>query len=241
MVKPVQAVIDNIINLAYPLHCAICKKKLDPSDKRAVCHFCMSSIARNPKPYCRSCVRSHGGGGAMCGECVKAHFVFLRAWSACLYKDNLKELIHMLKYNRKKYLSKTLSKLMIDFVNEEREVLEDVDAITFVPISSRRFADRGFNQSELFAKDISKMFGVPVIDLLKKIKKTANQNELSRDGRLLNLKNAFKVRRGPVIGDLRLLLVDDVMTTGATLNECAKALLASGAKDVRCLTLARGL
>jgi len=90
--------------------------------------------------------------------------------------------------------------------------------------------------------DISKRCGIPVSDCLDKKKQTRHQNELSRDERLVNLSGVFRVKdKVDRLTGKNILIMDDVMTTGATLNECAKALLSSGAKEVRCLTLARGL
>lgn len=154
----------------------------------------------------------------------------------------MKELVHKFKYNGKISLARTLSGLIGDFLRRNGELVAGIDSITFVPLESGRLRKRGFNQSKMLAVEISRRYDIPIADCLEKVNRTRHQNELSRDDRLVNLNGAFRVKNNA--GDLKgkgMLLLDDVMTTGATLNECAKALISAGAKEVRCLTLARGL
>jgi len=229
------------INLIYPLHCAYCKKRLNPLDSLGVCPLCIAKIKKNPKPYCVSCGRSVVRSPDLCPECRKARFSFKTAHSACIHEGILKELIHLFKYKGRLNLSNLLSGLMIDFIKENDYLLSGVDAVTFVPIQRRRIIKRGFNQSGILARDITKAFGLPLLDILKKVRKTKPQNELSRDDRLNNLNGAIRVNSRGRINGLKILLIDDVMATGATLDESAKALLSGGAKEVRCLTLSRGI
>jgi ComF family protein len=200
----------------------------------------MGAIRMNPKPHCLSCGRSMRDSRAVCPECRKARFHFERAFSACLYEGALKEIVHQFKYSGRPGLLKTLTLLMVDFLKNNREVLAGIDAVTFVPLQPGRVRGRGFNQSRLLAAGIAAEAGVPLLDTLAKRRATKPQNELSRDERLRNLKGAFSARRDVRLKGLNLLLVDDVMTTGATLDECAGTLVGAGAGKVRCLTLARG-
>ena len=225
MDRTIVSVTKNFVNLIYPLRCAACGKSLNPVDEFGVCRVCLNKIRRNPKPYSRSC----------------GLFFFEKAYSACLYEGALKELIRLFKYKGRISLAKILSKLMIDFIKENDEILYGIDIITFVPIQARRLRERGFNQSRALALNLSKEFGIPVTDALKKTKLTKPQNELTRNERLTNLKNAFKARGRLKLKGNAILLIDDVMTTGATLSECSKVLLDAGAESVRCLTLARGI
>jgi len=138
-------------------------------------------------------------------------------------------------------IGRTLSGLMIDYVKENGEIVNGVDMITFVPLDNSRLQRRGFNQSRILAFNISKEFDTRFADILEKPVRTRHQNELSRDRRLVNLDGAFRIKKNARVYDMRILIVDDVMTTGATLNECAKTLVEGGAKSVRCITLARGM
>ncbi len=148
------------------------------------------------------------------------------------YEGVLAETINCLKFYGIKRLAKPLVRLLCIFDCSE------FDGIIPVPLSIKGLIERGFNQSLPIARVISKKFHVPLLmDNLRKIKETPPQIGLSARERLLNLKNAFEVR-GNIRG-LRLLLVDDVMTTGATVAECSKELMKAKAKEVTVLTLAR--
>jgi len=231
----------SFINLIYPLHCAACKKPLDPEHESAVCDHCIGLIKRNPAPHCIYCGKSVDTAGCACGDCLNKKPIFFKASSAYLYEGVLKELILQFKYKGKLALSNDLSGLMSDFLYDNPDILEDVSIITFVPISTSRMMRRGFNQSKILAKHLSDSYGIPMVKCIEKTASTKNQNELARLDRLSNLKGAFRVKSGTNLNGLTILIVDDVMTTGATLNECAIALKKHGAANVRCLTLARGL
>jgi competence protein ComFC len=152
----------------------------------------------------------------------------------------LKDLIHLFKYKGKLLLSGVLCDKLLEFIKDNQEIIEGVDVITFVPASHSWLNGRDYNQSGLLAAAVSKRFGVPVKKPIEKIRKTPRQNELSREERLTNLSGAFGIKDGTALKDSKVLLVDDVMTTGATLSECAGILKSAGAKEVKCLTLARG-
>lgn len=206
-----------------------------------LCAFCNRKICQNPKPYCERCGRSIDNSGALCAECRKTKLHFSAARSAYIYDGALKEVIRAFKYKGKLTLGAGLARLLMDFIKENEDMILGIDAITFVPLQNGRMRERGFNQSKALASRIAEEIKIHCPDLLEKIRSTKNQNELSRDGRLCNLRGAFRIRRGSDIKGLRILLVDDVMTTGSTLSECSKTLFDAGAAEVRCLTLARGL
>ena len=233
----------SFINLIYPLHCASCSKPLEAVNELGVCAFCQAEIKRNPRPYCDRCGRSIENAPGPCPECVKMQPLFSRAYSACLYEGSLKELIHAFKYKNRRSLSGLFTDLLLDFINDNPDVLDGIDVITFVPIHRKRLNERGFNQSELLASCLGKAVGIPVKNFLEKRQQTKNQNELSREERLCNINGTTCVNPEAAleIKGVGVLIVDDVMTTGSTLNESSRALLAAGAREVRCLSLARGL
>lgn len=240
LLMTIVALAKNLINLIYPLHCASCRKPLDAMDETGVCRFCISQVRPNPKPYCRSCGRSLESTEELCADCKETRFHFERAYSACLHEGAMKELIHSFKYKRNMGLGRVLSEYMANFLGDNKEITDGIDAVTFVPLHPARQAERGFNQSQLLADTLARSIDMPFLNCLKKIRSSRPQNELTRDSRLTNLRGAFKIR-DLKIDDLGLLLIDDVMTTGATLDECSRVLLDSGAKKVKCLTLARGV
>jgi ComF family protein len=159
----------------------------------------------------------------------------------CLYGGVLKECIHLFKYNERLRLSRILSELMVDFIKTNRQIIDDVDIIVPVPLSAGRLWQRGYNQSEILARALAKELGLSFSNALVKTKSTRPQSELKRDRRLNNVRGVFGIRRGARIAGKTILLVDDVLTTGSTLNECARILLESGAGRIRALTLARGI
>lgn len=237
----IASLVKNLVNLVYPLHCASCKKPLDPENGSSICGHCIGLIKPNPAPYCIYCGRSIDSAGCACGDCLKSKPAFSKAYSACLYEGALKELILQFKYKGKLALSGDLSGLISNFLYTNPDILEGVDMITFVPIDMNRMIKRGFNQSKILAKHLSDSYGISMADCIEKTFSTKNQNELSRQERLSNLNGAFRVKNTVDLAGLTVVIVDDVMTTGATLNECSIALIKAGAASVRCLTLARGL
>jgi ComF family protein len=164
------------------------------------------------------------------------------ARSACVYEGVAKELVCVFKYKNRRPLASVLAGIMIDFLKNENGIAKTAEAVTFVPLHKKRLRERDFNQSEMLGRKVAAGLSLPVIDCLEKTRQTASQNELSRNERLVNLKGAFKTRRGvsALFRDRELLLVDDVMTTGATLDECSRTLLEAGARKIRCITFARG-
>jgi ComF family protein len=220
--QELKAFAKNFINLFYPLHCMSCNSQLDALNESRLCDKCGASIKPNAMPP------------------FELETTGVMAYSAAIYEGTMKELIHSFKYKGKLTLTRTFIKLMADHIKENPEIL-DVDLITAVPLHRSRLMRREFNQSLVLANKLAREFSLPAKDALKKTKKTKYQNELSKSERLTNLKGAFRVRDNNDISGKDILLVDDVMTTGATLNECADTLLAGGAGSVKCFTLARGI
>jgi competence protein ComFC len=228
MISPMtfKAIAKNFINLLYPRHCEYCKKAMPAEAKAPLCHSCMGQIKRSPD------IRT--------GSRNSRHY-FTNARSACIYEGVLAELIHSFKYKGKITLAAPLASFMIELAASDRELMDGIKAVTYVPVQDSFMMKRDYNHSGVLAGRLGKEFGLPVLDNLKKIRRTRPQNELSRDERLVNLKGAFAVKDGQKIAGLKILLIDDVMTTGATLDECSKVLLENGADEVRCLTLSRGV
>jgi ComF family protein len=159
----------------------------------------------------------------------------------CLYEGTAKNCIHLLKYNSRLKLAAPLGKLMFDFVNKNMDY-EDFDMIVPVPLHSSRLRERGFNQAEVLSRKLSGYTKHPVCtNVLKRTKPTLSQTGLSKTKRFTNLQGAFKITKDAFVSGKKVLLVDDVFTTGSTVNEAAKALLKAGAESVDALVLARGI
>ena len=186
--------------------------------------------------------------GFICNECME-RLIFLhkeveiesgkmnRTLYCLSYNKYLKEMVHDFKFNDKSYLYKPLGELMLKTIKEKR--IFEMDLIAYIPIHRRKEAIRGYNQSELLATYIGEKLNLPLSkNNLVKSKWTKEQNTLNRIERYKNLKDSFAIRNPKEFAHKRILLVDDLITTGSTFNECTNLLVESGAKSVTCLALA---
>jgi ComF family protein len=171
-----------------------------------------------------------------CAVCRSGLRGFDAAYCYGSYEGTLRELIHVYKYGRVQTLAKPLADLLaLALPREER-----FDAVTAVPLHWRRRWERGFNQSELLARLMAKRYGIPVWRALRRVRATETQAGLSNTRRRLNVTKAFECRmEAKALKGKRILLIDDVMTTGSTAAACARALKSAGAKNVALLTVAR--
>jgi len=164
---------------------------------------------------------------------------FDRAFSPCVYEGITKELIHTFKYQGKDYLGATLSRLMVDFIEDYNVPIEVLDLVVPIPLHQTRLREREFNQAQILSDHITRTFNKRIApDTLRRLRHTKTQTELETNERLLNVKGSFAVTDNAQIKGKNILLVDDVLTTGATSSEAAHALKNSGANIVFVLTLA---
>ena len=188
-------------------------------------------------PKCLICGMT--GNDVLCPKCVSqikyTPYVNGPTASVAIYDGIIKTAIKKFKFEKKKRLAKPLAKIMLDNLP-----FQDFDAIIPVPLHKTRSKDRGFNQSEFLAKDISDFYQVPIFsDVLIRTRNTTPQFGLKKEKRHINVKGAFAITGADKIIGRNILLIDDIMTTGATANECIKALFAAGAKRVITYTLSK--
>lgn len=225
--------ISGFLNILYPSLCPVCGNPSDSWRYSPVCSRCWSKTKKYEGPSCPVCAMPLSSEySSVCGQCLKEKPPYAKAFFYGLYEGVLAEAVNQLKFNGLKRLSKPLGRFLLDVE------LPPFDGIVPVPLSLKGLRERGFNQSLLLARVVSKHVKVPLLmDILFKKKDTSPQIGLSKKERLSNLKGAFEVKGD--IGGLRLLLIDDVMTTGATATECSKMLMKAGAKEVIVLIIAR--
>jgi len=231
--------------LVFPHNCLICKKH-NPTRNltEELCLQCLNSIDRNRPPFCPKCSRHLGAYSTQtkCRECKKIAHHFDFAWSACLYTPTIKKLIHLFKYSQKTQLAKTFSLLMTDFIVQHNLDITQFDEIVPVPLFPSRLRERGYNQSELLAYQIAKKYGIDLsLKRLLRVRNTGYQAQLSEKNRWTNIRGAFRIKQPFELQDKSILVVDDLLTTGATASEAAITLKESGAKTVGVLTLAIAL
>ena len=157
--------------------------------------------------------------------------------SSLPYKDEFRDAILRLKFSKRKQFSYQLAKYMYLKFSEEINFY-DYDLITAVPLHKDTFRERGFNQSELIAKDLSRFCDVPYMELLNKTRKNKPQHTLKGDKREKNVKGVYRCTDEKLIQNKKIILVDDIITTGFTMAECASTLKKAGADEIICLTFA---
>ena len=231
--------------------CAVCNTVLEHPTQGCVCRNCWRSVRPITPPICDTCgdplarqtqslilnpeSLPHNP-QSLCAHCRAGTSAVKRACAVGEYEGTLREIIHALKYSGRHSLARPLAERMRQ---RGRDMLEEVDGVVPVPLHWRREYQRGFNQ----AREIARHLGPPVIDALIRRRSTRPQVELASDRRRANVEGAFRLRqrwfgRSRVVHQ-RMVLVDDVSTTGATLEACARVLKEGGASEVYALTAAR--
>lgn len=217
----IQSLADKLLGVLFPDRCVGCGNLGD-----LLCSACRATLRPLPHPP-RSLTHVRADGNDVSLNETRAAYVF---------EGPLREAIHALKYDRVKRIAPILGDLLSDYLQTHAM---PIGAIIPVPLHKQRLAERGFNQSELVAQRLAETCGKPLLvkGLFRK-RDTAHQVGLDAQERKQNMYNAF-VWRGSSAPPPRVLLIDDVLTTGATLNACAQALKAAGSREVRALTLAQ--
>ncbi|HKQ35654.1 MAG TPA: ComF family protein [Nitrospiraceae bacterium] len=231
------------LRFVLPVECLTCGNALSTDPVPFFCRACWHSIRPLQQPACVRCDQPFVSPAAttytpnhQCQNCQERPPDFQRTWTLFPYLPPLREAICSFKYRSKHTLARPLARLMISAL--PRGI--DADVIIPVPLHPARLRAREFNQSLLLADQLSHHMGRPVSATnLVRIAATDPQTTLSRQARLRNLRNAFEIRKPQDLVEKRILLVDDVFTTGTTLNECAKILHKAGAGPIFGLTLAR--
>lgn len=228
------------LGLVFPSHCAACGVAVE--EGRDFCAGCEGAIRRIGPPRCGVCSQPFEGvmPEFVCPNCRGDAYHFQSAVAVVRARGPVRDLIHRLKYGRELWLAAVLGRVLTEGMDDERLRNVDFDGLVPVPLHPRRLREREFNQSALLASALSKASDIPVREVLGRVRYTTTQTQLDRRGRRQNLRDAFVVRKNADVTDLTLLLVDDVLTTGSTLDACAAALLAGGASSVYALTVARG-
>jgi len=234
------SILKALADVLLPTVCYICEKSC--SAEFGLCEECLAKIRYIPYPYCTKCGRGCSAGDDLCPECRdNATSAVEKAWSCCYYTDTVKDCIHLFKYRGYAGLADIFGYIMLEFA-EKNGLFENIDFIVPVPMHSSKKRERSYNHAELLARFIAKRSFVSLDSKnLKKIKWTQSQSELDKAKRLNNVKDTFLVIDKEIFRDKSILLIDDVYTTGATINECAGTLLSSGSKKVFSFTLARGV
>lgn len=225
------------MSLLFPngYKCLVCGKEIDSDKKLSLCDKCLNKLPKINGSVCFKCGEPVTVDSKYCVHCKKELPEFTKCFAPYIFDGDVISLIHGLKYNGKIYYARTLSNLMLQSVLEQNI---DVDVVIPVPLNLRREGERGFNQSELLTVAFSEAGYKVDLAVVTRSKNTATQTHLTKKERKQNVEDAFVVTNKSKVKGKNVLLVDDVFTTGATINAIAKVLKLAGAKNVYGVTFA---
>ena len=235
--------LNSLIDFIFPPLCHICRVFIPDAGALHICPACRDEIKIVVSPICLICGIPFTGIGDdhACGKCLGDQPAFDVARAALIHEGASRNLIHAFKYNNKTHLRRPLALLTIellkDFIKDEKPEL-----ILPVPLHIDRLRKRGFNQAVLLGELLSREWGIPMERrALLRLRRTEPQVTLSAAERLNNVKNAFGLSGTVALSGKRILLLDDVITTGSTVDECARIVKKAGASRVSVVTVARAI
>lgn len=233
MIKQYQ---EYLLELLYPNVCPFCGK----ISIEGICKQCIGKIQYVQEPLCKKCGKPiKDEQEEYCLDCKEKKRSFDQGKALWIHRTPVKQAIYKYKYHNRRIYSRIFAEELYR-VYQDKLLRWDVQAIIPIPLHKKRKKMRGFNQTEEIAKKLEEKTGIPMLpDLLVRVKATVPQKKLESQKRNENISNAFRIRRGREI-PRRILLIDDIYTTGSTINEAAKILKLAGAEHVYFLTISIG-
>jgi ComF family protein len=232
--------LQSAVSLLYPPLCTICGGSIRAG--KYLCDQCEIKAVRIFAPFCEKCSEPFEGAitsAFTCANCAHRKIYFDAAVAAYRGRGIVREVIHEFKYGRQIHLRHLIARWLSAALEDERLCGGRFDVIIPVPLHPTRQRERGFNQAAVLAELLGAQTSLPVKPLLERTRYTTTQTALDRSERMENLHNAFRLRKNADVRGLRVLLIDDVLTTGSTLNECARVLKRAGAFSVHAAMAAR--
>ena len=234
-----------LTSVVFPAACRLCDAPLLHARRLPICETCLSSFQMILPPICNLCGQVMPVSAPLseaapaCRDCIQGKFGFQAARSFGVYEGALAHAIVLLKYERLEPLGTFFAAQLLQLVRSDAQLLP-ADLVVPVPLHRQKRKDRGFNQVDLFARPLARRLRLPYRPvLLMRSRPRPEKHLLSQEERWEAVRGAFAMRQGDRVDNLWVLLLDDVMTTGATLDACARALRDAGARSVLGLTVAR--
>jgi len=229
-----------IASLFYPALCAVCSEPI--SQAEYLCDGCNRKAPRIKPPFCATCSEPFQGAITetfSCANCAHRLLHFAAAVAAYRSRGVVRQIVHDFKYGQQIHLRHPVAEWLIESLDDPRLRGRRFDVVVPVPLHPARKRERGFNQAELLAGILCARAGLAMREPLERIRYTTTQTAHDRAERMENLRDAFRLRKKADVRGLRVLLIDDVLTTGSTLSECARVLKRAGAISVHAATAAR--
>jgi competence protein ComFC len=227
-------------SLFYPATCVVCSGDVERLEY--LCETCRSRAPRITSPFCAKCSEPFSGAITQtfsCANCEHRTLHFDSAVAAYRSRGLVRKLVHEFKYGHQRHLRHPLAEWLGETMSDPRLRGRRFDLIVPVPLHPARERERGFNQATLLAELLARHVAVPLRAVLERIRYTTTQTAYDRAERMENLHEAFRLRKNMNVRELHVLLIDDVLTTGSTLSECARVLKEAGAISVHAATAAR--
>ncbi len=230
-----------ILNSIFPLKCEVCQRQLPLTAGSRICPGCRGKVLAIGDYYCRKCGKSLQIDTSFCLDCHSQNTLYYDSIRAAgIYDGVLREAIQAFKYNQRSCLGTELGELMLNSYQTHFPKV-NFAALVPVPLHKKQAVKRQYNQSEVLARSLNKATGIPVAPkTLARIRQTKPQYTLNKQERAENIKNAFQVKDSAPLPGANILVIDDICTTGSTINECARVLKQAGAAEVHGLVLAHG-
>jgi len=232
--------IREVASLVYPPTCTICSASVGL--REYLCADCEAKLGRIVPPFCAKCSEPFDGAITAtfsCANCAHRALHFEAAVSAFRSRGIARHVILNFKYGRQIHLRHLVGRWLLAAFDDARLRERRFDVIVPVPLHPARQRERGFNQAALLAERLGPHLGVPVRSVLQRVRYTTTQTAFDRGERIQNLRHAFRLRKNADVRKLSVLLIDDVLTTGSTLSECARVLKENSARCVYAATAAR--
>ncbi|MFB0509491.1 MAG: ComF family protein [bacterium] len=223
----------SVLDFLFPPICFGCNKEIDSG---IVCYQCYNKITGSWLGVCAQCGYPLGYNQS-CKNC-KSSLTLPRIRALGFYTEPFLPLIHALKYQGKKSLAEIFGKALTGLLNSD-PILKQAEVLVPVPLHPARKRERGFNQSELLGFEVSRLTGIPVVNALRRKKNTKSQTTLDSKKRIENMQEAFIIKDNKTVVNKKVILIDDVITSGATINSAAQTLLEAGVREVFGLVIAR--
>lgn len=219
------------------IKCIFCGRDINNFEEQPYCEKCAKKLVKNDGNRCRICDEKIENEAIICDRCQKQKRSFKRAYCPFIYEGIVRQSLLSYKMNNRRYLAKSYAKFIYNYIGED---FKNFDVITFVPMTKKKEKERSFNQSKLLAEELAKISNLKICKCLIKISETKEQKKLNFNERKKNLSNCFRIVNEKEIDDMRVLLVDDIITTCATMDTCSK-LIAKYAKSVSVAGVARNI